>query len=297
MQGTHGTRGTHIASGRTSEVYAFGESSVVKVLHPDVPRSWAALEAQLTEAVTRQGVRAPEVRDVLEVDGRPAIEFERIEGPSLWQMMVDEPDDIDRLAEVFADVHRTVLRAGPPAGVPDVVERLCRKIEDVSMLEPAERSEGQAITRSLPRGAALLHGDLHPANVLMSTGGPVIIDWFDCAIGHPVADVVRTSILLRPSANQLDLPHLPGARSSMLTRLLERYLGNFVDELAAERDRLARWRSVLAAGRLAEGAQADSSMLLELWNARNYVARDRSSSGSTPPVDPARLPRSPQPGR
>jgi Ser/Thr protein kinase RdoA (MazF antagonist) len=39
----------------------------------------------------------------------------------------------------------------------------------------------------LPDG--LVHGDFHPGNVRWSRGTPVLLDWGDCGIGHPLLDL------------------------------------------------------------------------------------------------------------
>ena len=36
---------------------------------------------------------------------------------------------------------------------------------------------------------ALIHGDLHPGNVVLGPDGPVLIDWSDGAVGHPFIDL------------------------------------------------------------------------------------------------------------
>ncbi len=53
----------------------------------------------------------------------------------------------------------------------------------------------------------------------MTADGPVAIDWFDASIGHPVGDVVRSSLLMRPFGDRGDPQHLPGADPAMLTLL------------------------------------------------------------------------------
>jgi len=45
-------------------------------------------------------------------------------------------------------------------------------------------------------GAALLHLDLHPANVILSPAGPVVIDWTNAAAGDPAVDVALTWVIL-----------------------------------------------------------------------------------------------------
>ncbi len=261
--------GPLVAAGRTSDVYEFGRGSVVKVPRPTVPSHWAAMEARFTAAVCELGAPAPQVRDVVQVDGRDAIVFERVNGQSMWDLMVSSPQDTRALAVELAEVHRHILSAGLPAGVAGLVDRMCGKIAEVALLTDAERLEAQQDVERLPRGAALLHGDLHPGNVLMADRGPVVIDWFDAAIGHPIADVVRSSVLLRPFEAADQRPHLPGAPSGLLSRLHESYVSAMSDVVRAPADELRRWEAVVAASRLAEDAEPDESSLLALWRGRD----------------------------
>ena len=74
------TVGRFVAAGRTSDVYTYGEGSVVKIPRPGVPGHWASLEARHTAAVHRLGLPVPEMRGVIEIDGRDAVVFERVDG-------------------------------------------------------------------------------------------------------------------------------------------------------------------------------------------------------------------------
>jgi len=47
-----------------------------------------------------------------------------------------------------------------------------------------------------PGGQPLLHLDLHPFNVLMSSRGPVVIDWPNARTGAPGLDVAMTALIL-----------------------------------------------------------------------------------------------------
>ena len=255
--------GASVGIGRTSEVFAFGEGSVVKVPSPEVPHDWPLFEAGICRAVHDAGLPAPEVRDIVDIDGRPAVVFEHIEGQSMWHRMLDTPADIEALAHELAEIQRLVLSAGMPDGLPDFVDRLVRRIRLADALEPDEQDASIELVSSLPRGAALLHGDLHPGNVLMSPVGPIVIDWFDAAIGHPIADIVRSSILMRPGGSTAP-GHLPGATQDVLNRLHHVYVEEFADDLAAASETLGAWQSVAASGRLSEGAEVDEHRLIDL---------------------------------
>jgi len=267
--------GPLIATGRTSEVFEYGAGSVIKLLRPSTPKGWAQTEADHTSAARAAGAPAPEVFEVVEVTGRPGIVFERIEGLSLWEAMQAEPDTAADLVGELTAVHQRVLRLGLPPGLPDSIERMQAKITMAPELSDDISAEAVALADSLPRGAAMLHGDLHPGNVLMSPDGPVIIDWFDAAIGHPVADVVRSSILLRPPTPGVGVVHLPGADAALLHLMHARYIDEFPDLLSNQADHLAHWEAVVGLSRLAEHAQRDESALWELW-------RRRELSGPSP---------------
>lgn len=262
------TIGQLLAVGRTSDVYAYGADSVVKVPRPDVPAHWSEMEARFTSALRQLGAPAPEVRDLIDVDGRQAIVFERVDGESMWQRMLDTPDEVDVLSRELAAIHRRILSIGLPPGIASSVDRMCGKIDEAEQLTVDDRDEAKQIARGLRSGAALLHGDLHPGNVLMRRGEPVVIDWFDAALGHPATDVVRSSLLIRPHPDRVDLPHLPDAPPRLLDRLHQAYVDEMADMLDMPHDELRCWESVVAVSRLAEGAETDESWLVRLWNDR-----------------------------
>lgn len=245
----------------------FGHDSVVKVADPDVPSDWPAFEAELTQALWQAGVPAPQVRDVIVVEGRPSVVFEHIPGPSMWQQMVAEPAEATALAVELASIQKRLQAVGIPPRIPELVDRLIRKIRQADALSSQEQNEAIDLATSLPRGAALLHGDLHPGNVLMGPSGPVVIDWFDATIGHPVADIVRSSILMQPRPNEAPR-HLPMATTELLGEVHQAYLREFKEELAFAEQELSEWVAVSAAARLAEGAEVDEGELFALWAAR-----------------------------
>lgn len=277
--------GRLVASGRTSEVFAWGADAVVKIPRPGVPPHWARVEAAIASAVHQAGLPCPEVRGLVEIDDREAIAFERIDGPSLWDLIVADPASLDDRVAMLVDLQQTIHRVDPPLAVPKLAARLGSKILAADGLGEIEREEASAIMATLPPGDTLCHGDLHPANVLISDTGPVAIDWFDAVIGPPTADIARTSLLIRPLSTGRPLPHLPGATVCLLERLHECYVTRAVHSLSAAAngaagrpqmvDELLAWERVQAAGRLAEHTTIDRADLLTLWRSDG---RDRASA-------------------
>lgn len=250
--------------GRTSDVHRYGRDGAAKILKPETPQHWAAAEAKFTAAVRRLGVPAPAVRDVIDVDGRASVVFERIDGPSMWQRMCERPSDVSALTRELADVQRAIHSAGVPDGVPSLIDRLRLKLLDAGELCDEDRVQAVELLDSLPVGSALLHGDLHPGNILLSANGPIVIDWFDATVGHCAADIARTMLLLR-SSGATDLRHLPDSTQRMVAQIHDEY-GHSMS-LDASYGELAAWCRLGAAGRLAERTDLDPSGLLEMWSA------------------------------
>jgi aminoglycoside phosphotransferase (APT) family kinase protein len=107
----------------------------------------------------------------------------------------------------------------------------------------------------LPDGDRMCHFDYHPANVLMSPNGPVVIDWTGVKRGDHHADVARSVLILR-----LGEPP-PGSISAVmrvLTRfargiLLRRYLSSYKRHGQLDDALVDRWLAVCAVDRLLDG--------------------------------------------
>lgn len=251
-----------IARGNTSDIWAWTEHAVIKVLRPEIPAHWARIEADILRRVHAAGLPVPATEGAIEVDGRTAIVLERVDGQSMWDRIKAEPATSSRLIEdlvsLQAEVHGTVV-----AGLPLLVERMSGKIAEAAPLPASERSSARRLLAALPDGRALCHGDFHPANIVLTRGGPVILDWFDAALGAATADFVRSSILMRPAATEP--AWLPGAPPTLLDHVHCQYLATLVGRGLLEAETSAPWEAVVAAARLAEPVPAAD--LLAIWNA------------------------------
>jgi hypothetical protein len=50
----------------------------------------------------------------------------------------------------------------------------------------------------------LVHGDFHPGNIAIHQGRPVLFDWSDAAVSHPLVDVVTWASWFRDDAERVD---------------------------------------------------------------------------------------------
>jgi aminoglycoside phosphotransferase (APT) family kinase protein len=254
--------GEVVARGSRSSVHAYGRGTVVKVPDAETPAGWILSEARYTEAVRDAGARAPRLLGIEQIAGRPASVWERIDGTTMWQHVIDRPDRGAEMGTVLADVHLELFELVPPVTIPSQRDRLVSKIRWSAAMIDA--SLGRAL-ELLPASTApprLCHGDLHPSNVILADGGPMIVDWFDASRGDPVADAARSSLML--IGDGANAPrHLPGSDPSTLAVLTTAYVSRLREHLEISEALLARWQAINAAARLAEGVAREP--LLDVW--------------------------------
>jgi aminoglycoside phosphotransferase (APT) family kinase protein len=255
------TPGDVVARGTRSSIRAYGRGAVIKVPEPATPESWIRFEAEYAEAARISGAPVPRLLGIERVAGRAASVWERVDGPSLWQHIVDAPASAAQFGALLADVHEALFELVPPVGLPPQRDRLITKIRlAATTIDPAHAAALDLIPAPSP--GRLCHGDLHPSNIIMSPRGPVIVDWFDASRGDPVADIARSWLILLADGAEAP-PHLPGAKRATLERLTAAYLARLGDHRDIDEDLLTRWQAVNAVARMAEGVRRD--VLIGVW--------------------------------
>ena len=260
--------GDVVARGSRSLVHAYGRGAVVKVPKPATPASWILSEAEFAEAARAVGAPAPSLLGIERVFGRPASVWERVDGPSLWQQVVDRPDRSAEVGRALAEVQLALFELVPPVTLPDQRDRLISKIRWSAANVDASLALALDLVPTRTDTPRLCHGDMHPSNVIMSEHGPVIVDWFDASRGDRVADVARSSLTLL-SHGATTPSHLPGSDRRTLAALTRAYLFRLQESLGFSAGLLSRWQAVNAVARLAEGVPREP--LLEVWRRFEWV--------------------------
>lgn len=183
--------------GGTSELLPWDHGRVLKLCFDWVPPSTAEREFRVTRAVHALGLPVPAAHELVRVDGRCGIVFERIEGPSLYKHVEARPWRLFAGARQLAELHAQSHALSAPPDLPSQRDQINRGI---AAAPPDEFSEtrkevARRIVAQAGEGNALCHGDFHPGNILLTRKGPIIIDWSAGTRGHPEADVARTRVL------------------------------------------------------------------------------------------------------
>lgn len=258
--------GERIGEGRTAEIYAWGEQ-VVKLFRSEFPASNLDYEYKIALAVQEAGVNAPLVGEIVEVDGRRGIVYQRVDGVSILRLIAAKPWQMMTLARQFAETH-ALMHERTSQVLPPVREKLRQEIQGAPLLDEIARTEILRRLEHLPYGDSVCHGDYHPNNVILSRRGPVVIDWTDARRGDRLADVARTSLLFSlssapPGVNPVARRVVQLVRNVFYSIYLNRYRQLLPFDYAA----LAAWMLSVAAARLNERIPGEETALLALIQA------------------------------
>ena len=190
-------------TGRTLMCRDRAGRSVVLKLTPQL--DIAATEA----AALRAWAGLPRVVRLLDADYEAGAVL--LEGIEPGTQMVNEEVPLGELAELLTQLHSVPGADGVPAiaerlvGFFDLAERRWREsvVKDYVPLGVLHRSRAAATELATGGPTALVHGDLHPANVLRGPDGIVAIDPRPC-VGDPAFDAVDWAFLPVSRGQHLD---------------------------------------------------------------------------------------------
>ncbi|MCY7300479.1 MAG: phosphotransferase [Ilumatobacteraceae bacterium] len=203
-----------IGRGRAADVFDAGNGRVLRRYRTPHP-GLVEREAVAMRHLRANGAPVPEVFSAEDDE----IVMERINGRSMMDVLTSKPWRAAAIGRQLADVQRRIHAV--PAGDLD-----------------------------LPRfsdGNSILHFDLHPDNVMLTDGGPVVIDWSNVAVGDPLADVMFSWMLM--STGEPD--QVPMLLRPIVRRTRQSLVAGFME--GTPTDEVARgWVSVACERRLTD---------------------------------------------
>jgi hypothetical protein len=267
--------GPRLGAGREADVYAWGDTAVLKLYRPGFGGHRA--EATALSSLGGSGI-APGLLDVVDRDGRTGLVLERFDGPDMLTLLRRQPWRVLGLAGALATAHRAVHRVAAPADLPDLRRVLAARIHDAALPRHL-RSFATRVLDGLPDGDRLCHGDYHPGNVLLATDRTAVIDWVGAARGVPEADHARTLLLLRWADPLPGTPLLSRALVAVGRSLLARRYARTYRRGAPPLRQVDSWLLTHAAARLSEGIPGEEAALIGFLDRARRGAARRSPHG------------------
>ena len=233
-------------TGRTAEIYSYGDGKILKLFFSTVPQPWIDREAGIGQYIQEAELPVPKVFERVKVNNRDGVVYERIDGPSLLNQLGRIPWKAGQYAHLLASLHAQVHKVTAPPNLETQREWARGGIPDTDKLSKETKEGILHLIDSMPDGNQLCHGDFHPGNIIVTNRGPVIIDWMTASKGTAGGDVARTSIILEAAQTPEGTPMrwlLEWVRKSFLAT----YLKTYFQLQPFEESSFIAWRSIMAA--------------------------------------------------
>ncbi len=253
-----------IAEGREAEMFAWEGGRVLRLYRPGFSRAEAERQARLLDIVASSGVRVPAQYGIVELEDRPGLILERLDGPDLLAEIGARPWRLFSGGSVWGRLHAEINSRQAPDDLEPTRGRYSRQVAQSPLIPDKFRPPALARLESLPDGDRLNHGDYHPANIMRHQGGYASIDWSNATRGPADADYVRSYIMCTLG----DLPPGTPALIRIMARFGRRalrliYARSYSGVLKPDPRAVAAWRLPILVARLSEGIEPERPTILK----------------------------------
>ncbi|MGM1048093.1 MAG: aminoglycoside phosphotransferase family protein [Bacillota bacterium] len=244
-----------IGQGRTADIFEHQDGKVLKLYKQEFPLDAINQEFAVSKFVYSLGIKTPRPFEIIQVNSRTGVIFERVFGISLLKVMTMKPWSIDKYSKKLAKLHFEIHRHQTHDGTELLRHQkgvLIHNINQAPFLSEHEKEEIVDFLQELSSDNKLCHGDFHPDNVLVDEDN-LIIDWMTGTIGNPAGDVARTVILLSLGTMPEGTPKIVTRLISILrNRIKSVYVKQYLKLSRLDFLEIDRWILPVAAARLTE---------------------------------------------
>lgn len=242
-----------IAVRKNKTIYRDGDRCI-KIFDEGYSKADVLNEALNQARIEETGLNIPRVLEVTMINGMWAIVSDYIEGQTLAELMVKNPQRKDEYLELLVDLQLTMHSKTCPL-LNKLKDKMNRKIYQ-TQLDATARYELHSRLEGMPKHNKVCHGDFNPSNIIITPDGtPYILDWSHATQGNASADAARTYLLFN-LAGDYETAHA--------------YLKLFCKKSDTAMQYVQRWMPIVAASQSVKGNPEEQEFLLSWANVVDY---------------------------
>ena len=185
--------------GASGTVYKINNDTAIKVYSEGIGFDYVNQERELARQAFICGVPTVIPDRNVKVDGKYATIFELVNSSTLGEMMTNHPDRFDELMDDYVKMMKELHAIEDKKEYFPNLQELWLKYEH--MIREGLRDEDATFVvdtyKNSKRSRSLLHGDIHPGNVMISDGEMVLVDMACMSTGPDLLDVITVYRLSR----------------------------------------------------------------------------------------------------
>ena len=211
-------------------------------------------EALNQSRIENIGLNVPKIFQVTMIDGKWAIVSEFIEGKTLLELMIENPDKLEEYLELFVDIQMNIHSKRVPM-LSKLKDKMREKISNAE-IDDIVKYDLHTRLESMPKHNKLCHGDFDPSNVIIKENGEIyILDWAHVTQGNASADIARTYLVFC----------LKGKKA-----IGKKYIDIFCKKSGTKKKYVQSWMPIVAASQSVKGNLEEREFLLSWVNVVDY---------------------------
>ena len=182
-----------IGKGGNGTVYRLDDETIVKVYSTEHSLETIDRERAYAKAAFVAGIPTAIAFDTVKVGDCYGVVFEAMNSDTLGHAIANEPDRRDeyimKYAELTKKLHSTTTDEGSVESLKDL---LMKRASNPKLLDFCTQDEVEVlkdIVNSMADDETLVHGDLHPGNIMINNGELMLIDMGELTHGVPIYDL------------------------------------------------------------------------------------------------------------
>ena len=180
-----------IGQGGNGTVYRIDDDKIVKVYRPNVGLEQIDREREFAKTALINGVPCVIAYDVVKCGESYGIVFEMLKSDTLGHAMVNNPERMDEYVEKYValakELHSAKIKEGAFTNIKTVLHGRVPGLSE--WCTPEEMQLIDSLIDEMPDGDSLIHGDLHPGNIMIQDGELVLIDMPEVTMGAKIWDI------------------------------------------------------------------------------------------------------------
>lgn len=183
-----------IGEGGNGTVYRLDEDTIVKVYKSNVGIEEIDRERDYARTAFMNGIPSVIAYDMVKVGDSLGVVFEMLKSDTLGHAMNNNPERIPEYTEQYVALAKTLHSTELPDGCIERVQTIYhRQIDNLTeWCSEEEIALLHGIADAIPQVNTVIHGDLHPGNIMLNNDELVLIDMPDISMGPPICDLVAT---------------------------------------------------------------------------------------------------------
>jgi tRNA A-37 threonylcarbamoyl transferase component Bud32 len=185
-----------IGIGRTAEVYDYKDNKVLKLFYSTFNDKDIEYEYLITKNISDTTSIAPKVYDVINVNNRMGIVYEKINGQMLSEYLSRNFKNAHKIVHKFAQTQKVINNINSE-NIPNHTNKLKQRITNSSLLCDSEKEIIVKYLKTINKNE-ICHGDYHPENVFVDQNYNFrVIDWANMFVSNKYIDIARTYYLIK----------------------------------------------------------------------------------------------------